>query len=525
MDYAVLGKEPIDGDSPTGSDCRYEPEFETLQAEIDKLSSPTASGKVDWALVVKTAAGILQKQSKDLTVASYLAVGLVQVHQIEGLDQGVQVLSDLVQTHWDKLFPSKKRMRGRQGAFNWWAEKTEEVVEQIKVAPLPAELIDRIKINVKTLDELLVDKMPDPPLLRPVQRQIERLPVQKAEAPPPSEAEPAEPVEQPKAAPDPAPKPAASPAKTVPVEAPAAIESDQDVRKGVDSALRQLRKASRFMLQDDLKNPMAYRYRRLAAWAKLEGLPPNTDGATQIPVPAPQVVSELQALRDGGNWPALIQSCEQKVSQYIFWFDLSYMVAEGLKNLGAEYQKALSAVCQETAFLLDRFAGLENLTFADGTRFAETQTRKWLQSIRSVHGGGGNGGPSAGADDEPHTAVVQDALAMARKKRVVDAVSLLQDQMTQAVSSSRQLRWRLAIAQVLLIGKKSQLALPHIDQILMDIDTFHLETWDPALAVEGLTMAWKGYSAQAADAHKLRALEILGRIAKIDPSEALRLQK
>ena len=356
MDYMRLGSEPIEGDNPAGSDCRYGPEFERLQAEIDKLSSPTASGKVDWATVVKTAAEILQKQSKDLTVASYLAVGLLRTQKIDGLDQGVQVLSDLVQTHWDKLFPSKKRMRGRQGAFAWWLEKSEEVLQKIKVDPLPAEQIERIQTNLKTLDAQLLEKMPDPPLLRPVQRSIERLPVQKAEEPPSAKPEPAETENGSKSTSDTPSKPATPPGRPEPAAAPATLESDQDARKSIDAALQQLRRTSFYMLQQNLKNPMPYRYRRLASWANLEIIPPNTDGATQLPPPSPQALSELHALRDEANWPALILNAEQKVSQYIFWFDLSCLVAEGLKNLGPEYKKALLAVSQETACLLQRFS-------------------------------------------------------------------------------------------------------------------------------------------------------------------------
>ena len=43
MDMWSLGISPINADQPTGADARYEPEFDKLQAEIDKLSSPTAS--------------------------------------------------------------------------------------------------------------------------------------------------------------------------------------------------------------------------------------------------------------------------------------------------------------------------------------------------------------------------------------------------------------------------------------------------------------------------------------------------
>ena len=63
MDLLSLGKEPINPDHPGGSDVRYEPEFEELQAEIEKLSFPSADssadGGVDWEKVTVLASAIL----------------------------------------------------------------------------------------------------------------------------------------------------------------------------------------------------------------------------------------------------------------------------------------------------------------------------------------------------------------------------------------------------------------------------------------------------------------------------------
>jgi type VI secretion system protein VasJ len=66
MEIDSLGKDPIQPDQPAGSDVRYEPEYEQLQAEIDKLSSPSASGGIDWKKVNDLAVSILDKKCKDL---------------------------------------------------------------------------------------------------------------------------------------------------------------------------------------------------------------------------------------------------------------------------------------------------------------------------------------------------------------------------------------------------------------------------------------------------------------------------
>lgn len=533
MDYATLGKTPISESEPCGKDARYEPEFEAVQNEIDKLSSPTASGQVDWALVAKNAAVILQSKSKDLTVACYLCTALVITGKVQGLDQGVTMLKEMLETFWDSIFPVKKRMRGRVGAMQWWLERVEAELQKMQPAPLPQEQAQRIVEQLKAIDEFLGQNMPDAPVLRPLQRIVTAWPVQQAEAP--AEAPPAS---APEAAPSQAPAQAAAPAAAPKAVQPApaekapseeamggAIGNDTEARRGADAAFQRLRQVSAFLIQKDMKNPLAYRYRRVAAWAKVVMLPANTDDNTQIVSPPPQVIESLEALRGENNPEALIQSAEPKISQYIFWFDLNRFIAEALTDLGEAYRKASAAVCQETAAVIQRLPGLQRLRFADGTPFADHQTQQWLKSIAApTETTTGEGGPAAApAGEDIVDTVFQKARAMARKKELVEAVATLQQEMQRTRSRYQKMRWRLAIARLLLDAKKSQLALPHLEQIVADIDIFQLEVWDPELAVEGLTAAWLGFGAQTANEHKVRAGELLHRIATVDPTAALRL--
>jgi len=128
MELTELGKQPIRPDQPAGNDVRYDPQYEELQAEVDKFSSPSASGAVDWDKVVKLSSDILSQKSKDLLVASYLAIALIQTKKFEGVEIGSRIYRDLVEGHWEALFPTKARMRGRVAAIEWWAEKAEGVL-------------------------------------------------------------------------------------------------------------------------------------------------------------------------------------------------------------------------------------------------------------------------------------------------------------------------------------------------------------------------------------------------------------
>ena len=545
MELNTLGKTPISDDQPTGSDIRYEPEFEKLQAEIDKLSSPSADSKVDWGIVEKEAARILGERSKDLTVACYLSVALVCNRKIEGLDVGLEILKDLLEAYWDKLYPPKKRMRGRMGAINWWLERTETELQKFKPAPVQVVTLDRLKVNLKAIDGVLSEKMPDAPLLRPLGRVIDGFPAEKTE-----EAPEEAPVATEGAGP--APSHLDIPQDNKGVDAAqgtagrdtgdgtgastqseenisGAINSAADARKGADAALQRLRQVSLFLMQNDMKNPLAYRYRRIASWGKLTALPPSTDGMTQIQAPAPQVLSSIEAMLAEGNLQALVQNAEQKVSQFIFWFDLNRWVAEALNDMGTGYEKASLAVCQETALLIGRLPGLETLQFADGTPFADPQTLQWLKSLGSSATGGGEKGAgdsqSAGSTDGGLDEIVNKARSLARKKKLIEAVELLQREMQQSVSKRQCMKWRLAIARLLIEMKKAKLSLPHLEQVIEDIDRFGLEIWEPELALEGLTAAWQAFSLQTDAESNARSAALLERVAKVDPVAALRAAK
>lgn len=555
MDLTPLGTIPIPGDQPAGSDVRYEPVFEKLQAEIGKLTSPSAESQVDWSRVEGYGIEILNNKSKDLTVACYLAVALVCNRQIEGLDAGLNLLKDLLETFWDHLYPPKKRMRGRNGAITWWLERTAIELQKLSPGPLPAELVERLKTNLQRIDGVLSEKMPDAPLLRSLARLIDGFPVQpqreapadgpvaSAESGPapgldgpggestdavgePAEKRPVRPAVRGDVAPDAERAPLVQSTSDEALDG--AINDETAARRGADAAFQRLRQVSLFLLQQDLKHPLAYRYRRIASWAKLTTLPPNTDGVTQIPPPAPQVISALETLRNEGNLQGLIQNAEQKLSQFIFWLDLNRWVVEALDGLGGDYHRASIAVSQATDGLLTRLPGLASFQFTDGMPFADPATIQWLQGLEAAAPMAGGPLPAPAVSEEGSGALaakVQEARSLAGKKRLTEAVGLLQDEMRRSASQRQCMQWRLAIARLLMETKKAHLALPHLDQVLADIDRYRLEDWEPHLALEGLTTAWQAYGAQGDNDLKARAAHLLDRIARLDAAAAVRLSR
>lgn len=519
MDFEKLAKEPIPGDNPAGIDIRYEPEFEEIQAEIDKLSSPTASGQVDWQKVVNLGGTILAEKSKDLKVAGYLAVGLIHTAKIEGLAQGLVMLRAMLEQYWDTLYPKKKRMRGRLGALTWWLEKAEAEIEKLTSTTIEAELKETLEENLKAIDELLAEKMPDPPLVRPLIRQVESLPIKQAAKAEP-QAQPATAAAE-KAAPRPKPRPS----QPKPAE-PETIATEKDAHKAVSSALQKIQQAAGFLLENNLADPAAFALRRIACWSRVVELPPAVEGRTQIPPPPPQVRQDLEQLQEDGKWEALVIGAEKRLSQFIFWFDLNRLATEALAALGDRCQDAAETICQQTAFLVYRLDGIQNLAFADGTAFCDEQTKAWLQSLNLGSGQAaaqpapamGQAGPEGQGEDQ----ILAEARKLKKKRKLPQAIALLQDQMRQSFGLRKQFCWRLAIARLLLEAKKVDLARPQLEHILQTIERYGLESWEPALALEGLVTAMSGFRAAKDKALQERCNGLLVRIAAIDPAAAIR---
>jgi len=528
MDLSSLGKAPVSAERPCGSDVRYDPAFEELQAEVDKLSAPAASGSVNWEKIVRFASDILANKSKDLVAASYLAVALVYTRQHEGLAIGVKLLTDLMGKYWEELYPPKERMRGRQRAMVWWAEKTEAALRQLPRAPVPAALAARLTEHTGRLEQFMRRHLDGPPSLAAIREWLGTIAPEEdrtePEAPQPQAAlQPTAPAE-PATAADPIPDIEPAPPRAQP-----GIRSPQGAQRELESHLERLREIAGWLWQQDSANPLVYRLNRKSLWLPVENLPPAAGGRTRIPAPTGQVLRMLFDLRNTGNAEALLKAAEGRLPQFIFWIDLNRLVAEALARLGDRHRKAQAVVCQETAFLLHRLPGLEDLSFADGTPFANPETRNWLKGIafgaRAAAEAGGAAPAGSAPGEERLAGEVAEAEALVRKGSLLEAVEALQRVLKQASSGRERILWRLAVSQMLIDARQAKLALPHLEQILRDIDTYRLEEYEPSLTLRGLKLVLSGLESQPEASFKIKTADVLYRIARLDMAEAVRLGK
>ena len=531
MELSELGKSPISADKPCGEDVRFEPEYEAIESEIQKLSSPSSSEGIDWDKVNTLSQDILGGKSKNLLVACYLCVSLLNVKGLQGFADGVHVLREMLENFWDTMFPPKKRMRGRINAIEWWVEKIDAKIEGLDTEKWPQEKHDSFVGDLKAIDAFLGDNTEDAPILRSLNDRLSSLieVEEPPEAPPaegpagqpsvetPSEETGSEPSEA--AVEQAAPAPQPPPPQAAPVQ-PQEAGTDEDEGKLIKQGLDTLGKAASQLVKKGTVSAVPFRLNRIVAWLPVENLPPATDGKTLIPPPDEQVVSSLQNLYNTQNWRDLLQAAESRVRQYLFWIDLSRYTAEALDQL--RYNDIGEIVCSETFSYVNRLTGIEKLGFADGTPFADAETKEWLRELGQRQGGPGASLGSVGTEVEQLVELeLAEAQKMIKENKLPAALNTFREKVNQAASSRERFIWEIGLCRLFLRAKLPQLVIPYTHKILEMLDTFKVEQWEPALAVDGLIVVLSGLKLQEENKDEELIRSIVNRVAAINPARVL----
>src|SRR5690606_13821928 len=90
---------PISEAAPTGQDASYEPTFEQIKGEIDKLTSVTGE-PVDWRLVVSGGTELTKTVTKDVRVLSWLALARLHVEGVRGLAEALSGFQQVCASVW-----------------------------------------------------------------------------------------------------------------------------------------------------------------------------------------------------------------------------------------------------------------------------------------------------------------------------------------------------------------------------------------------------------------------------------------
>ncbi len=521
---------PLPADAPDPAAFPHDPDYDALATEIRKLER-SGPASVEWRNIVTSAQDILANRSKNLSVATWLALALAHTEALRGLAVGVAIVRRLVENSWDGLFP--RRPRARAGAFEWMISR---LAREVPAEPLPgtgpASLVALDELAA--LEHLVTEKLPDRSVsfgevLRPLQKlaEAERRAATEAEqrkataAAAPAPGQPA-PIQS-------GPAQSASPqSPPAPSIAFAAAGGDPErvlsmLREAVRTQALQLMEANPF-------EPRAFRLLRAVTWLGITALPPVQNGRTAVMPPPDTRLGEFEAMRSAGNQRDLVLALEHFCSgSGLFWLNGQRLAANALTTLGPAALECAREVVTGTASLLERLPGLSELSFSDGTPFADGTTRAWIETgVLARPKTRAEGGI---APDLPW----QAALAAARQKMADgqerDALALLSEGVSAAPSGRARFHWRLGAARLCLENGTAIVALPLLQHLGRLIDAHGLDEWEPQLAAEAACLlhrcaAMPEIARTIPDAERediIRAA--FARMARADPLQAAEAAK
>ncbi len=490
MDYNNLGITAISEENPSGVDIRYDEDFELIEAQISKLTSPSASSKVDWEVVSKLSSKILESKSKNILVTVYFSYALFKQHGIDGLVDGVKVLVDILQNYWETLYPPKKRMKGRINAIAWWIDKISKDLENLNETEIESQKKTALIENLQKVDDFLNEAIDDAPLFYNLIKLLDmKLIIQQSEL---KEEAVAEKTQE---------------GLKEEVDEPLEEKKTQKVKREVSSLSGNLEddfKAtvnSLNILTGEMIEAKDYRselfmINRAFAWLDIDEPPSSEKNMTMLNPPDTQEIELLASLYDEKKYEALLWAAESRITTYLFWLDLHYYVAESLEQLN--HKEASLVVYEQASYFIKKLPNLEKLTFSDATPFASKATRKWLKP-KELKQESTTTTTNESEDDTNFT-----------------SIDALNDRMNRSSSVQEEVLCNIEICKFLLLGKSSTLISTYTQRLLDTIEIYKTDKWNPKIAIEAYSVSIECLKVIDEDSEILDSL--LRKIALLKPS-------
>lgn len=534
---------PLSAESPAGSDVTYDPRFEQIAAEIEKLSSVTG-GRPDWRLIVEQGEGLLTTTSKDLRLCAWVTLAKLNVQSWTGLVGGLEGTLAVVTTYWDAIHPPLKRMRARVNLIDWLWNQLPTAIATLPTNESDGPTCDAAEAAFVALTSVLDGKLEGAGsssrdvrnALAERKRNIPRPAPVVVEAPPPPEppitvfaTTAVQPIAPANVQPSESSAPSATTAHPATfdagaVQVPTAVEAaslDQamDIARNWSELLfglaRQARRAA----------PMSgwpYRLTRTAAWLTVEGLP-EIEEEDRIYVRGPRAtdVRALTELLSRSDWSDLLDASEESLLEHPFWLDLHRFSALALDHLG--HREARAAVGREASALVQRLPKLTELKFSGGSPLASPDTRAWFEQELSAWGGGGGGRTAATEDVD--TELIDQARLRIGSGDVLGGVAQALRAARELPSAKRRFRARAHVADMALTAGDAAVAKAIAEELVAEIQP-SVEAWAPddvGLCYQVFVRAERNLAAASERPPDERIESILKRLLMVDPESALRL--
>lgn len=492
---------PVPGDSPMGASINYEADFDACKNEIGKI------GNIDYALIETSCRKLLDEKSKDIRLLCFLSLVYLRDAKWGSFADIFEGFVKLAQQNYEALFPDRER--ARQNAIKWLSEpRYNETIAAQKPAEADYAHINRLLTALTSLKTILQEKFPEG-------------------SPFPSGLFTS--VQNWEKACKPKPKPEVAPGAT-PGQA---VGDPMDTPKQAQTIAR---KAAGFLIEKEPQRPMGFRLMRSLRWDLFEKAPPAENGKTQLAPPPADLVASLTTSLGNKEFKPTLDKAEAAFAAAAnhLWLGLQRVAALACHGLGEPYKPVETAIQYETGLFVKRFPDIMNLSFSDGTPFCDEATKEWIAaSVMPVFSAGG------AATSKKEEAETSGDRVESEKKQVATltaagkteaALDLLQNAIRNSSNERDNFRRSILVCNLLVTAKQPDIALSILDSLDSKIQLYHLDKWDPDLAVEAwgimvkvLKVARTNKSPQMLASMAEKQNTILSKISQIDPKKAFSL--
>ncbi len=140
MQDIELYLQPITSAHPCGEDLTFSSAFDAIQQarlEDDPLLEQgewvTERKVADWHFIQQECSQLLQQQAKDLRLSLWLCEALLQTDGFAGMNHGLNIISALINTYWQDMYPSieDNDLDQRISLLQWFVQQLQKLPKNI----------------------------------------------------------------------------------------------------------------------------------------------------------------------------------------------------------------------------------------------------------------------------------------------------------------------------------------------------------------------------------------------------------
>jgi len=513
---------PISEENPAGEDCKDMDIYCPFQEEISNIFSSSGKEK-NWDKLKEEAIALLSKTSKDIEIALYLAISLYMIKGYSGYLAGLRIFVGIIKRFPGLYFPMSKNedktAKKRINIIYAFDKLSFQYLTPDSAKKTDTQYVHDIWDQLKELQSLIENISVPPPTINEILNRI-------------GEFKSKYPMEPPENS-------TSDDATKTHIQSKETVQEDnslhnniakqqkknkpekKQLNKSIDfnetnNFEKNLVKLSNIMRQDNSKDPIPYRMKRMALWDSKKELPPVKDGNIVLPFS-----NEMDKLKDRWLKPdtltsEMLEELEKQFDNMLWWLDLQYAIVQTMNQLGKKYKEAMQAVILEIKYFLKRFPELPTLNFKNGKALASSDTRLWLDSL------------TAEIDstyeypsyliDENLTDDIIEAESLAEDGKIYQALSLIQEgiKRSEYVGVKDIFCRKMAAARFCLNYKKAREAQIIFEHLFQLSKTYHLSQWDPQLYLELCQSYNKAIRQNSKLVSEDRKNEIASEILKLD---------